>query len=83
MIQSFAGTAVGVNSGIIQFMADTAKNINISQKGVADLSYTMGLFGGDIQKNTKKAALWASSLQALGIPAQLILKDIANASNDV
>jgi len=29
-------------------MADTAKNINISQKGVADLSYTMGLFGGDI-----------------------------------
>jgi len=29
-------------------MAEVGKNINISQKGVANLYYTMGLFGGDV-----------------------------------
>ena len=57
MVQAFNGTAVGISDGIINFMAEVGKNINISQKGVANLYYTMGLFGGDVQKNTKKVTL--------------------------
>lgn len=57
MIQAFGGSALGVNQDITQFMASTGKNLNMSQKGISSLYYSMSLFGDGAQKSTKQVAL--------------------------
>lgn len=83
-MQQFNGTTMGVNENIIQFMASTGKLLNMNQKNVAGLFKTMQMFGDGAQLNTKKTALWAHKMQELiGVPADVFMKQISGASDQV
>lgn len=84
MMETFGGSVASVNQQLIDFMSQIGKNINLSQKGISQLYLTTSLMGDSSPKVTQQISLWASQMQRFtGIPAESIIKDIANASSDV